>query len=127
MKTIKFFALAIVACMALCFTSCTKTGDTDEFGTYTATCDVTVSSSEGSGIIFNQIRDAVLIAGKSFNFRNSANDKAVIAAADKKAEEYKDQANKPIVVSVIFQPGNEMGQAEKKPIVIKNYTFKPVN
>ena len=37
------------------------------------------------------------------------------------------QANKPIVVSVIFQPGNEMGQAEKKPIVIKNYTFKPVN
>lgn len=47
--------------------------------------------------------------------------------ADKAAEEHKDQANKKVVVSVVFQPGNAMGEAEKKPIVIKSYTFTPVN
>ena len=48
-------------------------------------------------------------------------------AADKVAAEYKDQADKPIVVSVVFRPGNAMGEAEKADIVIKKYTFTPVN
>ena len=108
MKTFKFIALAAVACLAFCFSSCTK-----------------VSSSEGSGVIFFAIRDAVITASKGFNVRSDANDKAVIAAADKAAEEHKNQANKRIVVSVVFQPGNAMGEAEKKPVVIKTYPFFP--
>lgn len=128
MKTIKLIAMAFVACMALCLSSCTKvdTGSGDS-GSYTATCNVTVSNSEGSGIIFYKIRDAVIVAGRDFNFKTSANDKVVIAAADKVAAEYKDQANKPIEVYVVFQPGNAMGEAAKKPIVIKTYKFTPVN
>lgn len=128
MKAIKLFAIAAVACMALCFTSCTKPGSNDPVvGSYTATCDITVVNTEGSGIIFGKIKDAVIIASRGFDVRSDANDKVVIAAADKVAAEYKDQANKKIVVSVVFQPGNEMGAAEKKPIVIKSYTFTPVD
>lgn len=128
MKAIIFIALAAVACLTLCFTSCTKTtGDDKTVGTYTATCDSNVSSSEGSGVIFYAIRDAVISASRGFDFRTDSNDKAVIAAADKAAEEHKNQANKQIVVSVVFQPGNAMGEAEKKPVVIKSYTFTPAN
>lgn len=128
MKTVKTILLAVAACMALCFTSCNKTTDTGkDSGTYTAIADVDLSSKEGSGIIFYQIRDAVILAGRSFNFRTDANDKVVIAAADQVAAQYKDYANKKVVVSVVFQPGNAMGEAEKKPIVIKSYTFIPAN
>ena len=127
MKAFKFIALAVAACMTLCFTSCTKTGTDQTLGTYSATCNVEVSTSEGSGIIFSAIRDAVINASRGFDFRTDANDKAVIAAADKAAAEHKDQANKAIVVSVVFQPANAMGEAEKKPIVIKTYPFTPVN
>ena len=105
MKTIKLVAMALVACMALCFTSC-SINDPGDSGSYTATCDIAVTSNSGSGI---------------------ANDKVVIEAADKVAAEYKDQADKPIVVSVVFRPGNAMGEAEKADIVIKKYTFTPVN
>ena len=126
MKVFKLIAVAATACLALCFTSCTKTtGDDKVVGSYTATCDTDVSSSEGSGVIFVAIRDAVIKASKGFDFRTDANDKAVIAAADKAAEEHKNQANKAIVVSVVFQPGNAMGEAEKKPVVLKSYTFNP--
>ena len=98
----------------LSITSCTKTtGDDKTVGSYTATCDTEVSSSEGSGIIYVAIRDAVIKASRGFDFRTDSNDKAVIAAADKAAEEHKDQANKKVVVSVVFQPGNAMGEAEK--------------
>ena len=128
MKAVKFFALAMAACLTLCFTSCTKTSGTDQnVGTYTAICDSDVSSSEGSGIIFFAIRDAVITASRDFNVRSDANDKTVVAAADKAAEAHKNQANKKVVVSVVFQPGNAMGEAEKKPIVIKSYTFTPAN
>ncbi len=127
MKTIKLIAMAVVACVALCFTSCSKINDPGDSGSYTAICDIAVTGSEGSGIIFNKIRDAVILAGRGFNFRTSANDKVVTDAADKVAAEYKDQANKPIVVSVVFRPGNAMGEAEKADIVIKKYTFTPVN
>lgn len=128
MKAVILFALAMAACLTLCFTSCTKTSSTDQnVGTYTAICDSDVSSSEGSGIIFFAIRDAVITASRGFNVRSDANDKAVVAAADKAAEAHKDQANKKVVVSVVFQPGNAMGEAEKKPIVIKSYTFTPAN
>ena len=129
MKAFKLIALAAAACMAICFTSCTKVsgGDDKNLGTYGATCDVSVSTSEGSGVIFSAIRDAVIVTSRSFDFRTDANDKAVIAAADKAAAEHKDQANKKIVVSVIFQPANAMGEAEKKPIVLKSYTFNPVD
>lgn len=115
MKTIKFIALAIVACMALCFTSCTKTGNSSDSGDYTATCDVAVSNSEGSGIIFYKIRDAVIIAGRGLDFRTPANDKIVIDAADKVAAEYKDQANKPIVVSVISSPATLWAKLKRSP------------
>lgn len=126
MKTFKFIALAAVACLAFCFSSCTKiSGDDKNVGTYTAISDVDVTSSEGSGVIFFAIRDAVITASKGFNVRSDSNDKAVIAAADKAAEEHKNQANKRIVVSVVFQPGNAMGEAEKKPVVIKSYPFSP--
>ena len=127
MKAVKFIALAIVAGMALCFTACTKVNDPGDSGSYIATCDITVSNNEGSGIIFNQIRDAVILAGRGLDFRTAENDKVVIAAADKVAAEYKDQANKAIVVSVVFRPGNAMGEAEKPDIVIKKYTFTPVD
>ena len=76
---------------------------------------------------FNKIRDAVILAGRGRDFHTAANDKVVIEAADKVAAEYKDQADKPIVVSVVFRPGNAMGEAEKADIVIKKYTFTPVN
>jgi hypothetical protein len=128
LKGFKFIALAAVACLTLCFTSCTKTtGDDKNVGSYTAICDSDVSSSEGSGIIFFAIRDAVITASRGFNVRSDSNDKAVIAAADKAAEEHKNQANKAVVVSVVFQPGNAMGEAEKKPTVLKSYTFVPVD
>lgn len=126
MKAFKFIALAAVACLAFCLSSCTKTSGNDKtVGSYTAICDTEVSSAEGSGIIFFAIRDAVIKASKGFDFRTDSNDSAVIAAADKVAEEYKNQANKQVVVSVVFQPGNAMGESEKKPIVIKSYTFTP--
>lgn len=128
MKAFKFIALAAVACLAFCFSSCTKiSGDDKNVGTYTAISDVDVTSSEGSGVIFFAIRDAVINASRGFDVRTASNDKAVIAAADKAAEEHKNQANKKIVVSVVFQPGNAMGEAEKKPVVIKSYTFTPAN
>ena len=125
MKAIKLFAIA-AAFIAL-FASCTKTTDSSEkFGSYSAIANVDLSSKEGSGIIYYQIRDAVIKAAKDFNFRTDANDKAVIAAADAAAETYKDYANKPVVVSVVFQPANALGEAEKKPIVIKSYSFEPI-
>lgn len=124
----KRFLILLLVPFALSFTSCTKTTDTGkDAGSYTAICDDNVSSSEGSGVIFFAIRDAVLNASRNFDFRTDANDKAVIAAADKAAEEHKNQANKKIVVSVVFQPGHAMGEAEKKPVVIKSYTFTPVD
>jgi hypothetical protein len=126
MKTIKLIAMALVACMALCFTSC-SINDPGDSGSYTATCNETVNSNKGSGIIFNAIRDAVIVAGRGRDFRTAANDKVVIEAADKVAAQYKDQTDIPIVVSVVFRPGNAMGEAEKADIVIKNYSFTPVN
>lgn len=130
MKTLKLIAMAVVACIALCLTSCSEInngGSDPVIGSYGATSDIAVSSSEGSGVIFNAIRDAVINTSRGFDVRTKENDKAVIAAADKVAGQYKDQANKKIVVSVIFQPGNAMGEAEKKPVVLKSYTFTPVN
>ena len=127
MKAIKLITLAVAACMALCFTSCTTTGTDTEIGNYTCTVDVTVSAYEGAGIVFYAMRDAVIKASRDFDFRTSANDNVVIAAADKTAQEYKDQSNKKINVSVVFQPGNAMGEAEKKPVVLKTYTFVPVD
>ena len=126
MKAFKLIAIAAAACLALCFTSCTKiSGDDKNVGSYGAICDTQVSTSEGSGVIFFAIRDAVINASRGFDVRTASNDKAVIAAADKAAEEHKNQANKKIVVSVVFQPGNAMGESEKKPIVLKSYTFTP--
>ena len=129
MKAIKIIALAIASCVALGLASCTKTStDTGtDVGIYTCTCDVNVSSSEGSGIIFCAMRDAVLKATKDYSTRSSAGDSAAISAAEKAANDHKDQANKAIVVSVVFQPGNSMGEGEKSPVVLKSFTFKPVN
>lgn len=127
MKAIKIIALAMAACMALCITSCTKTSPEPNVGTYTCTADIDLSSKEGSGIIFFAMRDAVLTATKEYSTRSDAGDKAAIAAAEKAAAEHKDQANKKVVVSVVFQPGHAMGESEKAPVVLKSYTFNPVN
>jgi hypothetical protein len=129
MKAFKIIALATAVCLTLCFaSSCTKiSGNDKDMGSYSAICDSNVSSSEGSGIIYFAIRDAVINASRGFDFRSDSNDKTVIAAADEAAEEHKYQANKKVVVSVVFQPGNAMGEAEKKPVVIKSYTFTPAN
>ena len=45
---------------------------------------VDVSSKEGSGEIFSHMRDAVILAcrDKNINYRTTANNQAVIAAAD---------------------------------------------
>ena len=123
MKIVKSLILAIAA--TLLFASCEVTKPEGVLGTYSVTCDKTsVNASTGSGIIFNKLYDAV--AKLKFDFRTDANDKAVLAATDKIAADYKDQASEPIVISVVFREANAMGEAEKKPVVIKSYTFTPV-
>lgn len=42
------------------FTSC-SINDPGDSGSYTATCDIAVTNNSGSGIIFNKIRDAVIL------------------------------------------------------------------
>ncbi|MBQ6074207.1 MAG: hypothetical protein IJK90_09890 [Bacteroidales bacterium] len=127
MKAIKSIAIAIAACMALLMASCTEISPEPKVGSYTCTADINVSSSEGSGIIFFAMRDAVLKATRGYDTRSSAGDNAAISAAESAAAQYKDQANKKIVVSVVFQPGNEMGKGDSKPVVLKSFTFTPVN
>lgn len=123
MRIVKSLILAIAA--ALLLSSCQVIKPEGTLGTYSVTCDKTVSANTGNGVIFNTMYDAV--AKLKFDFRTSANDKAVIAATDKVAEEYKDQASEPIVISVVFREANAMGEAEKKPVVIKSYNFTPVD
>ncbi len=123
MRIVKSLILAIAA--ALLLSSCQVIKPEGTLGTYSVTCDKTVSANTGNGVIFNTMYDAV--AKLKFDFRTSANDKAVIAATDKVAEEYKDQASEPIVISVVFKEANAMGEAEKKPVVIKSYNFTPVD
>jgi hypothetical protein len=127
MKAIKLITLAVAACVALCFTACTKTGTEPEVGTYTCTVDVTVSAYEGAGIVFFAMRDAVIDASRGFNVRTPENDSIVLAAADAAAKEHGDDSNKLMSVAVVFQPGNVMGEAEKEPIVLRRYTFVPVD
>ena len=127
MKAIKLITLAVASCMALCFTSCTKTGTDTEIGNYTCTVDVTVSAYEGAGIVFFAMRDAVIDASRGFNVRTPENDSIVLAAADAAAKEHGDDSNKLMSVAVVFQPGNVMGKAEKEPIVLRRYTFVPVD
>ena len=127
MKAIKLVTMAVVAFMALGLTSCTKNIQDPVVGDYTVISDITVNRNEGSGIIYYQMRDAVINAARGADVRSEATDKAVIAAADVVAHDYKDQANKKVVLSVVFQPGNAMGEAEKKPTVLKSYTFVPVD
>ena len=75
---------------------------------------------------FSEMEKAVNTVAKDFSFRTKANDDAIIAATDKVEKDYKDQADKEVVISVVFKPGNVVGQSEKKPEVVKAYTFKPV-
>ncbi len=128
MKATKSILIAIAACMVFCITSCNQIDNSDPVvGIYTCIPDINVSSSEGSGIIFGAMRDAVLKATRQYDIRSSAGDNAAVSAAEGVAAQYKDQANKKIVISVVFQPGNAMGEAEKKPVVLKSFTFTPVN
>ena len=127
MKLIKFFTLAIAA--TLMFASCGDTSsDEPVLGTYSCTCDQNVASSTPNGVIFFAMQNEVIKVSKDFNFRTKENDNAVIAAADKVAKEYKDQAEeKTLTVSVIFTEANAMGKPENKPVVLKDYTFTPID
>ena len=122
MKFVKTIILTIAA--ALLFVSCEKSGPEGVLGTYGAACDKTVSQSTGSGIILKEMQDA--IAALKFDFRTKENDKAVLAATDKIASERKDYASETIKISVYFKEANAMGEAEKKPVYLKEYTFTPV-
>ena len=126
MKTVKIFATGLAVLMALSLSSCKKTtGDEKVSGTYEVTANVeTVDYNKGHGVIFGAMESAVNETARNFSFRTDANDKAVIAAADKAAKEHENQSDIDIVISVVFKPGNVSGQAENKPIVIKSYTFK---
>lgn len=127
MKTVKIFALALATCAALFLTSCNKDNNEKVSGVYGVTANVeTIDYNKGHGIIFQAIESAVNETAKNFDFKTDANDKAVIAAADKAAKDHENQSDIDIVIDVVFKPGNTMGQAEKKPILVKSYTFKAV-
>lgn len=85
-----------------------------------------MSAYSGSGVIFTAMYDEVAKLAREMNFRTDANDKKVIAATDKIAAEYKNQASEKITISVVFTEANESGKAEKKPVVLKSYVFTPV-
>ena len=121
MKTLKMIALAAVASLALCISSCTKTTDTGEnFGTYTCMPSVDVSSKEASGMVFSHMRDAVILVcrDKNINYRTSENDKLVIAAADEVYNKEKGNANKTMDVLLVFQPA---GETDKPSVTVKTY------
>lgn len=123
MKLFKIITMAVLS--ALLFVSCEVTGPEGVLGTYSVTCDKVVSNNTGSGIIYTQMYDAV--AKLKFEFKTASNDKAVIAATDKVAEDYKNQASEKITLSVVFTEANALNEAQKKPIVLKTYTFTPVD
>ena len=123
MKTVRIIAMALVACMALCLTSCNKNVSEPVSGTYGVTADKDVPS--GAGSIFAEMSDAVTSAG-NFSFRSEANDSAVKAAADKVYNERKGTSDINATISVVFKPGNVSGQAEKKPELVKAYKFEVV-
>jgi hypothetical protein len=127
MKTLKMIALAAVASLALCISSCTKTTDTGEnFGTYTCMPSVDVSSKEGSGMILSNMRDAVILVcrDKNINYRTSENDKLVIAAADEVYNKEKGNANKTMDVLLVFQPA---GETDKPSVTVKTYHLTASN
>lgn len=123
MKIVKIACLALAS--ALLFASCNKNADEKISGTYMCIPDIEVSAQEGSGIIFNEMEEAVQTAAAKYNFRTKESDAAVIAAADKVEAERKDYANKKIKIDVAFKEGNVAGQPEKTPVVLKSYTFTP--
>ena len=124
MKLLKIIFLAVVS--SLLFVSCVeKTGPEGTLGNYSVTCDKTDSVNTGSGIIFTKMSDAVV--NLKLEFRTAANDKTVIATTDKVANEYKNPASEKIVVSVVFTEAKALGESEKKPVVLKTYTFTPVD
>jgi len=127
MKTLKMIALAAVASLALCISSCTKTTDTGEnFGTYTCMPSVNISSSEASGMVFSHMRDAVILVcrDKNINYRTSENDKLVIAAADEVYNKEKGNANKTMDVLLVFQPA---GETDKPSVTVKTYPLTASN
>lgn len=130
MKTLKMIAVAAVAGLALCISSCTKTQDSgQDFGTYTCTGSEEISSKEASGAIGLHMRDAVIIAcrNNNINYRTDANDKIVIAAADEVYEKEKGNANKTMDVYLVFQPSSTLGEAEKKAVRVKTYHLTASN
>ena len=115
MKTLKMIAMAAVACLALCISSCTKTDSGQNFGTYTCMPSETISSNEASGEILSHMRDAVINAcrNNNINYRTEANDKIVIAAADEVYNKEKGNANKSIEIYLVFQPSSTLGESDK--------------
>lgn len=127
MKTLKMIALAAVAGLALCISSCTKTTDTGaNFGTYTCMPSVDVSSKEGSGMILSNMRDAVIMTcrNKNINYRTSENDNLVIAAADEVYNKEKGNANKTMDVLLVFQPA---GEKDMPSVTVKTYHLTAAN
>ena len=129
MKTLKMIAMAAVACLALCISSCTKTDSGQNFGTYTCLPSETISSKEASGEILSHMKDAVINAcrNNNINYRTEANDKIVIAAADEVYNKEKGNANKSIDIYLVFQPSSTLGEAEKKSVTVHTYKLTASN
>ena len=86
-----------------------------------------MSAYSGSGVIYTTMYDEVAKLTREMDFRTDANDKKILAATDKIAAEYKNQASEKITISVVFTEANESGKAGKKPVVLKSYVFTPVD
>lgn len=124
MKTLKLIAVAAFACLALCVSSCTKTTDTgQDFGTYTCTSSESLTTNEATGEVFSHMRDAVIHAcrNNNINYRTSANDNIVIAAADEVYNKEKGNAKKTVDVYLVFQPSSTLGEADKQSVKVKTY------
>ena len=79
-----------------------------------------MKSKEGSGLIFSNMRDAVILTcrDKNINYRTSENDNLVIAAADEVYNKEKGNANKTMDIRLVFQPA---GETEQPSVTVKTY------
>lgn len=75
------------------------------------------------------MRDAVIIAcrNNNINYRTSANDNIVIAAADEVYNKEKGNAKKTVDVYLVFQPSSTLGEADKQSVKVKTYHLTASN
>ena len=80
-------------------------------------------------MILSNMKDAVIIAcrNNNINYRNSANDKIVIDAADEVYNKEKGNANKTVDIYLVFKPSSALGEAEKQSERVKTYHLTASN